>query len=354
MGIPRVQSSIVALLGSAVLCTVAAPALACGGFDESARVRTTTETAIIVYDATTKEERFIRRASFATNAGHDSEIGFIVPTPTRPTLEEVDNEVFRTLDNGLQAHLDSIAPSGGSSNGGGGCGSSDSNDFTGGAPTRGGVEVVEETRIAGQDATVLLASDPQALTSWLDAHGFRLEASMRNYFDGYVEKGWYLTAFRYRPTAADQRLDIKAVSMRFQTERAFYPYREAPSESTGEGRSLRVYTLASAPQAADLGLAGEAWNAGRLVWSERLSPALQQQLAPLGALPRDVVVTGYDDFSNPRDGKDELWFYEKPSLLESTPTPLSGALGSPLALLAAAALVRRALVKARSKQPSRT
>ena len=332
--------SLLALLGGAVVGTFVRPALACGGFDEIARVRTTSETAIITYDSTTKEERFVRRASFATNPGHGaSGIGFIVPTPTKPTLEEVDNGVFATLDDALQAHLDAENPSSGNDHGGAGCGSSDSALDGAGSGSRGGVEVVEETRVAGQDATVLLANDPDALTSWLDDHGFVLETSMRDYFDGYVAKGWYLTAFRYRPTGQDDRLAIKAVSMRFVSEQPFYPYREAPTAGSGQGRSLRIYTLASTALRADLGLAGERWPAGMVTWTEALSPSLRQELTPLGPLPADAVITTYDDFSDPRDGRDELWFHGDPTVTESvTAETLGGAMGSPLLLVAAVAL----------------
>src|SRR5580692_3138180 len=43
------------------------------------------ETAIIVWDAATKTEHFIRRASFQTAS---KDFGFIVPTPSKPMLTE--------------------------------------------------------------------------------------------------------------------------------------------------------------------------------------------------------------------------------------------------------------------------
>src|SRR5262249_24064768 len=50
------------------------------------------ETAIILWHAATKAEHFIRKANF--NATGVKDFGFIVPTPSKPTLTEVDNNAF--------------------------------------------------------------------------------------------------------------------------------------------------------------------------------------------------------------------------------------------------------------------
>src|SRR5262245_64896641 len=49
------------------------------------------ESAIIVWDAATKTEHFIRRAAFQATV---KDFGFIVPTPSKPTLTEVDDQAF--------------------------------------------------------------------------------------------------------------------------------------------------------------------------------------------------------------------------------------------------------------------
>ena len=49
------------------------------------------ESAIIVWDASSKTEHFIRRASFSTTAEY---FGFLVPTPGKPTLSETDDDTF--------------------------------------------------------------------------------------------------------------------------------------------------------------------------------------------------------------------------------------------------------------------
>ncbi len=58
------------------------------------RVTITKEAALIVYDARTRTEHFIRRASFSTSAG---DFGFLVPTPTVPELGAVKPGIFDSL-----------------------------------------------------------------------------------------------------------------------------------------------------------------------------------------------------------------------------------------------------------------
>lgn len=52
------------------------------------------ESAVIVWDPATKTQHFIRRATFRGNA---RDFGFLVPTPTEPTLAAVDDGIFDTL-----------------------------------------------------------------------------------------------------------------------------------------------------------------------------------------------------------------------------------------------------------------
>ena len=63
-------------------------------------VEVASESAIIIWDAKTKTQHFIRRATF-TATGKDStpvkDFGFLVPTPSQPVLEEADDKAFDEL-----------------------------------------------------------------------------------------------------------------------------------------------------------------------------------------------------------------------------------------------------------------
>ena len=52
------------------------------------------QTVILIWDADTKTEHFIRKASFQSEA---DDFGFLVPTPTQPELAESGNEAFPLL-----------------------------------------------------------------------------------------------------------------------------------------------------------------------------------------------------------------------------------------------------------------
>jgi len=52
------------------------------------------QSVIILWDAATKTEHFIRKASFKSDA---DDFGFLVPTPTRPELAESGNDAFPFL-----------------------------------------------------------------------------------------------------------------------------------------------------------------------------------------------------------------------------------------------------------------
>src|SRR4051812_48240891 len=55
------------------------------------------ESALILWDAKTKTEHFIRRGTFHTDS---KDFGFLVPTPTQPEtpLVEVDDSIFNQLE----------------------------------------------------------------------------------------------------------------------------------------------------------------------------------------------------------------------------------------------------------------
>src|SRR5438270_8229516 len=52
------------------------------------------QTVILIWDAATKTQHFIRQASFKTDG---AELGFLVPTPTQPDLQEAGDGAFSML-----------------------------------------------------------------------------------------------------------------------------------------------------------------------------------------------------------------------------------------------------------------
>jgi hypothetical protein len=277
------------------------------------KVEMAEEEAIIVWDASTKTQHFIRRAAFKTTA---RDFGFLVPTPTRPTLAEADDKAFVRLGRLFAPRF--LPPKG-------------KGKFPGGG---GDVVVIEKKRVAGLDAVVLQARDPAALNGWLKEHGYPSQPEQVEWLRPYVEKQWLLTAFKFAGGEGSKELATRAVRMSFKTERPFFPYREpktAPAKGTA--RLLRVYLVGTGAATGTLG-EKEAWPPFRYFTNRKgakiklpqagavdvrqLTAARQAELLrllglPAATLPAGAYVTRFNDRSSPRPGTDEVYFtFEAP------------------------------------------
>lgn len=276
-------------------------------------VRVAQEEAIIVWDAASKTEHFIRRASFTSSA---ERFGFLVPTPSIPELGEVDSDAFQHLAHQIRPQtrtqyegvdyefgcalmtytmLDAARV---------------------GAPDAAAVRVVAIASVAGYDASVLQASDTGALAKWLGEHGFAATPELEAWLDPYVRNGWTITAFEIAATPgkgdAPRSASSASVRMSFTTNRPFYPYREpaaqqAPATGKLEGaapasRLLRVFFLGDARVDALLGAAP--WSA-EMVWAAPIE-SVPRELAALAGERRRLTV--FQDEAYPRRGVDEVWF----------------------------------------------
>src|SRR5437588_665282 len=88
--------SLLALPGSRACAPVAA---------KGQHVHIADESAIIVWDAATKTQHFICRATFGTRAAN---LGFLVPTPTKPELASASDAAFTQLARLTQPRVHTI------------------------------------------------------------------------------------------------------------------------------------------------------------------------------------------------------------------------------------------------------
>src|SRR3712207_6735450 len=72
-----------------------AVSLACCVVSSGPRVQLANEKVIIIWDPQQKLQHFVRQAKFDTEA---KDFGFIVPTPTVPTLAKVNEGVYPKLE----------------------------------------------------------------------------------------------------------------------------------------------------------------------------------------------------------------------------------------------------------------
>src|SRR5271166_7062672 len=147
---------------------VLAPALACCPAPPSGKpVVNADQTVVLIWDSTTKTEHLIRQASFKSDA---EDFGFLVPSPTRPELNESGNEAFPYLRKLTEPEKKQVPRP---ANPGCGCAAAmttSNRTMTKSAPDS--VSVLEEKLVAGFNAAVLETKSVDALADWLKEHGY--------------------------------------------------------------------------------------------------------------------------------------------------------------------------------------
>ena len=322
------QTSALALL---MLSCGLMPGIACApAFRDGEFVNINEEAAVIVWDAKTHTEHFVRQAAFDTNA---KDFGFLVPTPTPPTLAEASGKAFAAADEltqpktqlevltgyiftSLFAHHyypSSSEPA-----------STQSAD----------VEVLSTQRVAGYDATVLKADNVAALAAWLKKHGYATSPAASAWLAPYTARHWIITAFKIsKGDPQSPQVSSAVVRMSFVTPRPYFPYREPSDQRLSsrryEPRTLRIYLLSQGRMEGTKGLTGAAnsWPAQTL-WANPLSswPIRRGDLAGDLALtekqiPDGLWMTAFEDRSSPRPGTDDVYFQPSPSQSSIAPPP---------------------------------
>ena len=122
------------------------------------------QTVIILWDAATKTQHFIRQASFKGDA---DDFGFLVPSPSQPELSEAGDDAFPYLRKLTEPEV-KTAPA----RFGVGCGCSAAMPDRGLDATGLAVKVLEEKLVAGFNAAVLETRSSTALVKWLQDNGY--------------------------------------------------------------------------------------------------------------------------------------------------------------------------------------
>lgn len=342
-----------------IVLLLAAASLACAPVPPPGEtVSISSESAIIVWDAASKTEHFIRRASFRTKA---KDFGFLVPTPTVPELAEADDLAFGFLSRLTAPKIvykdveTSAMPKGEVA-------------VAAAAPAHAPVTVVSTAKVAGYDAAVLEATQASALNDWLKANGYASSPELVDWLEPYVERKWRVTAFKIDGDGT-RAAESKSVRMSFKADAPFYPYREPASQRTGSGqRSLRVFFLSDARVAGTLGERGS-WP-GKAVWSGRLEDADRASLfKELKIAPPEKGtrwLTEFIDESSPRPGTDEVFFKADadPSILRRPdqvviryvykPGVAPGSGGFPIGAVVALLVIAAILVTYLRKRPNKS
>ena len=305
-------AALLASLGcAALIASDASDANACGMFVPSldqllgTLPKLAVEQVLIVHDADTKTEHFIREIRVDRGA---TSFGFVVPVPGKPEVARVAQEPFKAL----RAELPLDAPRAA----GGPPGSASK-----GAPEGGGVTVLSEQRIGNFTTFVLAATSGGGLEKWLADNRFGAPPLARGWIDHYVRHAFYFVAFRYDAPKDAPATGITGETVRisFPTPVPYYPYLEprhpAPSH---DPRALAVWFAArdAMHPIASLTRADGTTTIGQGAWRRhgsydkaraRLEKAIGPELAKL--LPKgELVVSTYQDQLSDRSGRGDVLF----------------------------------------------
>lgn len=302
-------AAVVAVPSAADGCAVAPP--------RGVVVEVASESAIIIWDKDAKTQHFIRRATFTASGPGSTPVkdfGFLVPTPSVPALEEVDDKAFDELAK-ITAPKTVTQPR---PKAGGGCMIGCGGAMAPGAADKATVEVLAEKRVGGYDAKVLKANGADALTNWLNDRGYEVRPALARWLKPYVDKGWVVTAFKIAndPGAAGSAtataVGSAAVRMSFNTDTPYFPYREPDDMRDAKARRLlRVYAIADTKMSGSLGV-GAAWE-GNVAWAGKPGADGWKGVAPLLKIPgyqpaEGAWLTEFEDASSPRKGDADMTF----------------------------------------------
>lgn len=298
-----VRSSFLFIL--AITTTVSAQAInplaCCPVAPLNAHVINTDQSVIILWDKEKQTQHFIRRANFKTDA---KDIGFIVPSPSRPQLEESGDIAFDALARLTAPKKPQPQPFG----------------FGCAAPRAGnidnGVVVIEQKRVAGYDATVLTARSGDDLVEWLKDNGYPYSPAVAAWAKPYLGGDWHFTALKLvKEQAAIKDMAASALRISFKTDKPLFPYREPESTAASKAldnqfRLLRIYFIAEGQYEGKI--KGEDWS-GKTRWSgditkhrEGLMKALK---LPANTGPDTLWLTEIEDFWPYEQAAGDVYFF---------------------------------------------
>lgn len=194
------------------------------------------QTVIPIWDAATKTQHFIRKATFKSDA---DDFGFLIPSPAKPDLAESGNEALPTLQKLTEPEVvQKPMPRGP------GCGCDEKRVSFGVAQAPDAVRVLDRKLVAGFDAVVLEAPSSKALTDWLKQHGYAYSPEVAAWAEPSIRDGGKVTALKVaKGTDTDRTVAASALRMSFRTERPLFPYREPDPTSAAKALSARQRLL---------------------------------------------------------------------------------------------------------------
>lgn len=140
---------------------------------------------------------------------------WIVPIPSEPQVEEVDEQIFTEL-----VHMSAPVYTGG------GCSPFTRADYMGDGTRLGNdyIEVVSYYTIGFLDAVVLHTDHADSLINWLSTNGYQIIDGAHDMLDDYIDRDWnYFFCARVDTAVMDTYYQNVGVKITFETDSLVYP-----------------------------------------------------------------------------------------------------------------------------------
>lgn len=151
-------------------------------------------------------------------AGNPAEFAWVLPVKPGAEIEASTAAFFETLE--AQTAVRVVPPMldcGGGSSGSFGCGASQNlasgAEDSGGEPPQDPVTVVHQGTVGPYETVTLSTTEPGALNTWLESHGYNVDATSQPIIDSYVNEGFDFIALRLQPGKGVSQMTPVRVTM---------------------------------------------------------------------------------------------------------------------------------------------
>jgi hypothetical protein len=277
-----------ALATALAAITAPTPARACGGcFQPPDSVSSVTDHRMVI--ALSNQQTTLWDQIRYT--GSPGDFVWVLPTPQPADVQLAAPEFFDTLEQNTAPVI--YGPPRAQPSGGGvgfGCGSAGS---AGPAPENENVTVYHQGQVGPYETATVGSADPQALTRWLNDHGYAVPDALKPTIAWYVGQGWVFNALRLKPDASTSQM--RPVRVIFPGLAATFPLRMVAAGAT-EQLGILLWVIAD-----------QRYRAGsydtvtiddkRLIWSTGSNRSNYREIfaATIAEHPAGAFVTEYSD-----------------------------------------------------------
>jgi len=209
------------ILGFILSFLIVQEASACGVLlsEEGTNVRANHFEVIMNYDGKKKQEDLIIKIGYLQNEGETESFGWLMPFPTKPDVNETDEDIFERLaketekkENSLQKILNykqSWGFSGGS-------------DKSAGFSKGGEISVIEEKTVGAFDTAIVQAERADGLKKWAKDNDYHISWEKTGMLEEYVAKKWYFVLMKMNKGESESG-NTQATKFSFKTKEPIFP-----------------------------------------------------------------------------------------------------------------------------------